>query len=84
MYVPGKLGSTQEVLVDVGTNFFVGKPVADAQAIMARKVALLKANSDGILKVVNAKKDNLEKINEYINDLATVAAASSTGTAAAR
>lgn len=69
LYVPGKLASTAEVLVDVGTNFFVGKPVKDAQEIMSKKVTLLKGNTDGILKVVQTKRENLARIDEYIEEL---------------
>ncbi|RYG50680.1 hypothetical protein EON67_04825 [archaeon] len=66
MYVPGTLGKTDEVLVDIGTGFFVGKPLADAIGIMTRKAAMLKSQLDSLSKLIALKQSNLEVLNSNI------------------
>ena len=38
LYVPGTIADTNEVLVDVGTGYFVGKSVPAAEEFIERKV----------------------------------------------
>jgi prefoldin alpha subunit len=38
LYVKGKLATADNVLVDVGTGYFVEKPVPDADDYLKRKV----------------------------------------------
>ena len=38
MYVPGKMGDTSSVLVDIGTGYFVEKNIEDAKDYFKRRV----------------------------------------------
>lgn len=38
LYVPGKLIDTKNVLVDIGTGYFVGKTTGQAQGFLDKKV----------------------------------------------
>ena len=41
LYVPGRLVDTNNVLVDVGTGYFVGKTTGQAQTFLDKKVRAL-------------------------------------------
>lgn len=62
LYVPGKLIAGSQVLVDVGTNFIVGKSVKDADEIFQRKIQYVKQSSEQILKMINKKKETLGEL----------------------
>ena len=66
LYVPGVLLPSEHVLVDIGTSYFVGKSAADASALLAKKAALLKANTDSLYKVIVEKRENLDAITEEL------------------
>ena len=52
LYVPGKIhGDNQQVLIDIGTGYFVGKDIPESIEIMNKKVNLLKVNTDKLQKV---------------------------------
>jgi len=60
LYVPARLAPDAELLVDIGTGFFVGKPAAAAREILLKKAALLKTNCDSLQKILQAKQGNFE------------------------
>lgn len=62
LYVPGKLVAGSQVLVDVGTNFIVGKSIKDADEIFQRKIQYVKQSSEQILKMINKKKESLGEL----------------------
>jgi len=62
LYAPGVLDVSERVLVDIGTSFYVGKTPAAANELLARKAALLKANTDTLYRVILEKRDNLEVV----------------------
>jgi prefoldin alpha subunit len=69
LFVPGRLqGATEELLVDIGTGYYVGKPAAEAAGILSRKAAMLKANIDGVNKAIAVKRGNLEAIGEALTE----------------
>lgn len=51
LYVPGKLGSLDEVLVDIGTGYYVGKTAPAAAEMLNRKAAVVKGNAEQLMKV---------------------------------
>jgi len=62
MFVPGKLSNVNEVLVDVGTGYFVEKNVDEAKKFMDRKVAFLQTNTESLKEVMETKRTNLEAV----------------------
>ena len=51
LYVPGKLGALDEVLVDIGTGYYVGKTAPAAAEMLNRKAAVVKGNAEQLMKV---------------------------------
>ncbi|KAK1943940.1 Prefoldin subunit 5 [Phytophthora citrophthora] len=62
MFVPGKLASKEEVLVDVGTGYFVEQSVEKAEQFMDRKVEFLQSNTDQLKTVIEGKRNMLEAV----------------------
>ena len=66
LYVPARLAAEAELLVDIGTGFFVGKRAAEAREVLLKKAAMLKGNTDSLQKVLQQKQQNLETVNDVI------------------
>ena len=66
LYVPARVVPGSQLLVDIGTNFFVGKSPEAARETLLSKARLLKDNTDGLAKVMQAKQQNLEAVNEVL------------------
>jgi len=64
LYVPGTLASTETVLVDVGTGFFVEKTTEQAKTFYEAKVAELGKNVKDLETIVNNKGQNLRVVEE--------------------
>ncbi|TYZ59822.1 hypothetical protein PybrP1_004392 [[Pythium] brassicae (nom. inval.)] len=62
MFVPGTLANVREVLVDVGTGYFVEQSVDDAKKFMDRKVEFLQSNTDSLKEVLETKRQMLEGV----------------------
>jgi len=62
MFVPGSLADVDEVLVDIGTGYFVQHSVANAKAFMDRKVEFLQTNTDSLKEVLENKRNMLEAV----------------------
>ncbi|KAG8365749.1 hypothetical protein BUALT_Bualt17G0004300 [Buddleja alternifolia] len=56
LYVPGTLDDAHNVLVDVGTGYFIQKTMAEGKDYCERKITLLKSNYDQLLEVATKKK----------------------------
>jgi prefoldin alpha subunit len=112
LYVPGTLASTDELLIDIGTGFYVcecarrradrrggqlherkqpmscvraltppsppapslpalppaAKTSAQATEMLSRKAATLKQNTDGLMKFVAQKQDNLAAVSAHVEE----------------
>ena len=66
LYVPARLVPEAELLVDIGTNFLVGKRAPEAKEMLLKKADLLKSNTESLMKVIGGKQQNLETVNEMI------------------
>ena len=64
LYVPGKLASTDTVLVDIGTGFYVEKTPVAAQDFYKRKVEELGRNLTDLEKIVQGKQGNLGVVED--------------------
>jgi prefoldin alpha subunit len=62
MFVPGKLSSKEEVLVDVGTGYFVEQSVDKAGEFMDRKVEFLQRNTEQLKTVIDGKRNMQEAV----------------------
>lgn len=60
VYVPGKVGDCRSVLVNIGTGYFVEKPVEGAQEHCETKSKILANNVNQLAKVLGEKRNNLE------------------------
>jgi prefoldin alpha subunit len=52
----------KEVLLDVGTGYFVEQSVEDAKKFMDRKVSFLQSNTDSLKEVLEGKRNMLEGV----------------------
>ncbi|KAL8907275.1 MAG: hypothetical protein Q9207_001516 [Kuettlingeria erythrocarpa] len=64
LYVPGKLASTDTVLVDVGTGFYLEKTPPDARQFYMSKVDDLGKNLKDLEKIVQGKQGNLNVVED--------------------
>jgi prefoldin alpha subunit len=64
LYVPGTLASTDTVLVDVGTGFYVEKTTEQARKFYEAKTQELGRNVKDLEAIVNGKNQNLSMIEE--------------------
>lgn len=56
LYVPGTLDESNNVLVDVGTGYFIEKTMLEGKDYCERKINLLKSNYDQLFEVAAKKK----------------------------
>lgn len=63
MYVPGKLKSPDDLLVDVGTGFYVKKNRAAAGDVMDTKTKFVKEKADEVQRLTELKARQLSEVN---------------------
>jgi prefoldin alpha subunit len=66
LYVPGKLADPENVLLDVGTGFYVEKSTKDAQKFYEGKIEELGKNIKDLESIVNGKANNLRVVEEVL------------------
>lgn len=66
LYVPGKLADEQNVLVDIGTGFYVEKTTSDAEKFYNGKIEELGKNIKDLENIVNGKANNLRLVEEVL------------------
>ncbi|KAF6234456.1 hypothetical protein HO173_007489 [Letharia columbiana] len=66
LYVPGKLASTDAVLVDIGTGFYVEKTPPAAREFYSRKVEELGRNLQDLERIVQGKQGNLSVVEDVL------------------
>ncbi|TVY18170.1 Prefoldin subunit 5 [Lachnellula arida] len=64
LYVPGTLADTENVIVDVGTGFYVEKSTKDATGFYETKVEELAGNLKALEKILQEKNDGLRMIED--------------------
>ncbi|CAL1701866.1 unnamed protein product [Somion occarium] len=62
LYVPGKLSDLENVIVDVGTGYYVKKPRAQAVKHYESKVEYIGTNIVALQQTIQQKQDNLNAI----------------------
>ncbi|KAH8920614.1 Prefoldin alpha subunit [Atractiella rhizophila] len=58
LYVPGKLSDVEEVLMDVGTGYYVSKPVKSAKTSYEARIKELKQSLEELQPQIERKEDN--------------------------
>jgi prefoldin alpha subunit len=59
LYVPGRLTDTENVLIDIGTGFFIEKTVDQARKHYEAKVDFVRKNLETLEEAIQKKRDNL-------------------------
>lgn len=63
LYVPGRIKDPNNLMVDLGTGFYVEKTSKAAVAFVERKIKLIDANTANMMKIIQATRQNAESIN---------------------
>ncbi|KAF3939487.1 hypothetical protein ABW19_dt0206380 [Dactylella cylindrospora] len=71
LYVPGTLEDTQNVLVDVGTGYYVEKSTDKAIEFYNDKIKTVGANLDELEKIVTQKTQNAKVVEDVLSSNAT-------------
>ncbi|KAI9732507.1 MAG: subunit of tubulin prefoldin [Claussenomyces sp. TS43310] len=66
LYVPGNLADTRNVIVDVGTGFYVEKSTEDAIIFYNDKLGELGTNLKDLEMIVQGKSNNLRVIEDVL------------------
>ena len=67
LYVPGELGDPDQLLVELGTGYYIEKSVDEAQAFLDRKIAMIKAQAGNVQQVASMKQQNLQGTVNVMN-----------------
>ena len=60
VFVPGKVGDCKSVLVNIGTGYFVERPVAGAKNHCEERARVLNGNLSQLAKILSEKRNSLE------------------------
>ncbi|GAA6011798.1 hypothetical protein JCM11491_000754 [Sporobolomyces phaffii] len=66
LYVPGKIQNTDNVVVDIGTGYFVEKSTKSAKTLYNTKVLGLKSNLATLQQQIEKKQDNFNSCGEMM------------------
>lgn len=66
LYVPGKCGNISNIMLEIGTNYFVQTKLENAEKFCDRKIKMIKENMDKIDDVIKTKNNHMNVINHNI------------------
>jgi prefoldin alpha subunit len=66
LYVPGRIADPNHVLVELGTGYFVERPIQAAREFCDRKLKMLKDNMDSAANLINQRRRELEMVIQTI------------------
>ncbi|GAA5975037.1 hypothetical protein JCM11641_000005 [Rhodosporidiobolus odoratus] len=66
LYVPGRIKDTENVLVDIGTGYFVEKSTKAAKTLYNTKILALKSNLSTLQAQIEKKQDNFQACGEML------------------
>ncbi len=66
LYIPGKCADISNVMVEIGTNYFVETKIDNAEKFCERKMTMIKANMDKIDELLKTKSNHMNLINHHI------------------
>ncbi|CAH0363930.1 unnamed protein product [Pelagomonas calceolata] len=62
LYVPGELGDPDQLLVELGTGYYIEKTQQGATELLDRKIGTVSKNAEDINTVVASKQQNYDAI----------------------
>ena len=62
LYVPGELGDPDQLLVELGTGYYIEKTQHGATELLDRKIGTVSKNAEDINTVVASKQQNYDAI----------------------
>lgn len=66
VFIPGKVGDCKSVLLNIGTGYFIEKPVSGAKDHCESKSKMLSENITNFSKILNEKRNYLEICLYYL------------------
>ena len=66
MYVMAKQTNISTVSVDIGTGFYIDKPIPEAQAYLDRRIEMLVSKLEDVEKAINVQRRNISGINQVM------------------
>ena len=66
LYINAEVSDTDNVLLDIGTGYFVEQKREDAQAYLDRKVSMIKDNASKLEEVLQDKRKKLDTLHNVI------------------
>ncbi|CAO1635325.1 unnamed protein product [Sympodiomycopsis kandeliae] len=66
LYVPGKITDSENVIVDVGTGYYVEKSTKQAEQMYQDKVKFVGDNLEKLQATIERKQDNLRVVAEVL------------------
>ncbi|GAA5981070.1 hypothetical protein JCM10908_003973 [Rhodotorula pacifica] len=66
LYVPGRIKDTENVLVDIGTGYFVEKETKQAKTLYNSKILALKSNLATLQQQIETKQSNFEACTQMM------------------
>jgi prefoldin alpha subunit len=64
LYVPGKLGIVDKVLMDIGTGYFVEKSPEQGVDYCKRKINLVRENMEKLIEVITEKRKQAMQVTQ--------------------
>ncbi|KAG5460548.1 MAG: Prefoldin subunit-domain-containing protein [Olpidium bornovanus] len=65
LYVPGKVGDVEKVIVDIGTGYYVEKPISDAVKFYGEKVSFVNERLEELQKQIQSRQNNLRGARNF-------------------
>lgn len=66
LYVPGKSSDISNLMVEIGTNYFVETKIEKAEKFCDRKLGVIKDNMEKIEEIIKTKTNHMNVINHNI------------------
>eukprot|EP00793_Prasinoderma_coloniale_P003949 PRCOL_00006790-RA len=67
LYVPAQLATSESLMVDIGTGYYVDKSTAGAKDYCARKAKMLDDNMAKLRGQLSQRRQNLEVVNQVFH-----------------
>jgi prefoldin alpha subunit len=62
LYVAGRIKDSNKIMVELGTGYYAEKTAKDTMAFLERKMKLIGANSDNIVKAIQQLRQNIDSV----------------------
>lgn len=66
LFVPGTLGNSSSVLVDVGTNYYIQKSLPKGVEYCERKITFLQSDNERVAELAGQKAGQVQEVNMVI------------------